>query len=278
VSGNDGTHWSPGVLPDALAPVPNALATTAAGRMLALLGKTGSSIVVSSDDGLNRVSQLATFSVVAAGGRSCRLTALTAVTFGPGSVPIAGGLCEGSRQIGIFERALGGWRLIGPMAPTEAANASVHSTSGSALDTEVLRLSTEGANVVALAETVAGNGTASLFRLSRSASGAWTASPVFDVPPAQRLTATGTEPDGSIFVLLSHAGTVTAEVVPASGTGWTKLPALPTGTATLAFGQDGRTYALAVHQAVLTVYDLREAGTWDPIHVIIVPIQFGSSS
>jgi hypothetical protein len=281
VSNNDGARWSPGVFPDALAPVPNALATTPAGLMLALLGKTGSSIVASDDDALTPVSQLATLSSVAANGRSCKLAALTAVTFGPSSVPMAGGLCEGSSQIGIFERTDKGWRLVGPMAPKGAMGADAQRASASvssSLDTEVLRLSTVGSHVVALAETVATNGTSSLFRLIRSASGAWTGSPVFAVPPAQRLTATGTEPNGSIFVLLSHAGTVTAEVLPTSGASWTRLPALPTGTATLAFGQDGRTYALSVHQTVLTVYNLRPSGTWDPIHVIIVPIQFGSSS
>jgi hypothetical protein len=202
------------------------------------------------------------------------------VTFGPSSVPLVGGLCEGSSQIGIFERTDNGWRLIGPIAPKGAIGAGSQPTSvsvSSSLDTEVLRLSTVGFHVVALAETVASNGTASLFRLIRSASGTWTGSPVFDVPPAQRLIATGTEPNGSIFVLLSRAGTVTAEVL-ASGASWTRLPSLPTGTATLAFGQDGRTYALSVHQTVLTVYNLRPSGTWDPIHVIIVPIQFGSSS
>ena len=50
------------------------------------------------------------------------------------------------------------------------------------------------------------------------------------------------------------------------------------GTATLAFGQEGATYALVVHQSVLTVYELSPTGVWQSGQAIIVPIQFGSSS
>lgn len=281
VSDDDGVRWSPGVLPAPLAPVPDALATTPAGKLLALLGTTGSSIVESDDNALSSTSPLASLSsLVARGGRSCTLTALTAVAFGPSSQPLVGGLCEGSGQVGIFELTLKGWRLFGPVAPAAALGVgSLHDFGPyGSLDTEVLRLSTEGLGVSALAQVVSGDGTASVFRLSGSTSGGWTESPVFDVPPTQRLTATGNEPGGSTFVLLSHSGTVTAEVLPASGSGWTKVPDLPTGTATLAFGADGVTYALAVDHSVLTVYKLSPKRAWAPVQVIIVPIQYGSSS
>jgi hypothetical protein len=285
VSGDDGAQWSPAVLFGPLAPVPDALATTGSGHLLAVLGKTGSSIVTSDDDAMSPASTVTTLSSLSAlSGSSCRLAALTAVTFGPAGQPMVGGLCEGSAQVGIFQLTARGWRLVGPeaTAPTLGPGSSHgrHATrvDVSSLDTEVLRLSTEGSSVVALAEVVSPDGTASVFRLSSNSSGTWTDSPVFDVPPTQRLSATGTEPNGSTFVLLSHSDTVTAEVLPASGAGWARLPALPTGTATLAFAQDGRTFALAVHQSLLTVYDLSQTGSWNSKQVIIVPIQFGSSS
>jgi hypothetical protein len=284
VSHDDGAQWSPAVLSVPLAPVPDALATTGSGHLLALLGKTGSSIVASDDDALSPTSTVTTLSSLSARAGSCRLTALTALTFGPVSQPMAGGLCEGSAQVAIFGLTAKGWRLVGPPAPASAlSDGSSHASHAtradvSSLDTEVLRLSTEGSSVVALAEAVSTDGTASVFRLSSNSSGTWTESPVFDVPPTQRISATGSEPNGSTFVLLSHSSSVTAEVLPASGGGWEELPPLPTGTATLAFGQDGRTYALAVDQSVLTVYDLVSGRRWDSKQVIIVPIQFGSSS
>jgi len=284
VTGDFGVRWSPGVLPAPLAPVPDALAATSQGHLLALLGKTGSSIVTSHDDASSSTSPLATLatlSPLARGEHACTLTALTAVTFGPASVPMVGGLCEGSGQIAIFELSGNRWRLVGPVAPAAALGVGSESASGDddrSLDTEVLRLSTEGSNVSALAEAVSTDGTASLFRVSESTSGAWNESPVFDVPPTQRLTATGNEPGAATFVLLSHSGTVTAEVLPASGSGWVKLPGLPPGTVTLAFGRGAITYALAVNHSVLTVYELGPRRAWAPVQVIIVPIQYGSSS
>jgi hypothetical protein len=289
VSDDDGDAWSPRVLSKALAPVPDALATAPAdstapsggtGRLLALLGAKGSSIVSSDDDAESPTSQLTTLSSLAASSSSCTLKALTAVSFGPASQPMAGGLCEGSDRVGIFELTARRWRQVGPRAPSAALSVTAHasSTDVDSLDTEVLALSTEGSSVTALAEVVATDGTASLFRLSSNTRGAWTESPVFDVPPAQRLAATGTEPDGATFVLLSHAGSVTAEVLAADGGGWAKLPPPPAGTATLAFGQEGATYALVVHQSVLTVYELSPTGVWQSGQAIIVPIQFGSSS
>jgi hypothetical protein len=281
VSDDDGVHWSPGVLPTPLASVPDALATTPAGHLLALLGRTGSSIVASDDDAQASTSPLGSLSSLAArSGRSCTLTALTAVTFGPASQPIVGGLCQGSGRVGIFELTGSRWRLSGPVAPAAALNVGSGGASepgGRSLDTEVLRLSSEGLDVSALAEVVASDGTASLFRLSENDSGAWKESPVFDVPPTQRMTATGNEPGGAAFVLLSHSGTVTAEVLPASGSGWTKLPDLPPGTATVAFGHDDIPYALAVNHSVLTVYRLSPTHAWAPVQVIIVPIQYASS-
>jgi hypothetical protein len=280
VTDDDGAQWSPGVLPAPLAPVPDSLATTTAHHLLALLGKTGTSIVMSDDDALSGTSPLATLSSLAAVGRSCKLTALTTVGFGPASQALAGGLCEGSARVGIFEHSAKGWSLVGPAAPEAALSLGAShrsSVNSRSLDTEVLRLWTEGSTVMALADVVGGDGTASLFRLSWSTSGAWTESPVFDIPPTQRLIATGSGQDGSLFVLTERAGTATAEVLSASGSSWARLPALPASTATLAFA-GGVTYALGVDRAVLTVYELSAKSTWDPKQVIIVPIQFGSSS
>jgi hypothetical protein len=70
----------------------------------------------------------------------------------------------------------------------------------------------------------------------------------------------------------------TAAVITNAGV-WHRLPALPTGTATVSPGPVGQTDALAVNGGMLTIWQLSPNGfTWSKTQAISVPIQYGSSS
>jgi hypothetical protein len=279
---DDGVGWSPGILPGPLAPVPDALATASDGRVLALLGRSGTSVVESDDNAASSTAMIASRPEVAlAGGQSCHLSALTAVDFAPGGDPVVAGRCLASAHIGIFELTARGWKFVGPPAPTAALLEGVpphssplavaESAASRSVVTQVLRLATEGPKLVALVEAVASDGTASLFRITEGASGHWSATPVFDVAPSQRLVATGNEPDGATFILVSRSGSLAAEVLSASGSSWLELPAPPAGTATLAFTTAGVTEALAVDGSAIRVFGLDASHRWSFVQVVKVP-------
>lgn len=277
-----GLEWSPGILPTELTPAPDALAATGTGGILALLGESGSTIVESGDNAVSTTVLTSRLSVAAAGGRSCDLTALTAVAYGPAGQPMAGGRCYASGRVGIFELVGTSWELVGPALPAaavtggitagRAATATGGGASAQGLISEVLQLSSDGSQLVALIESVASDGTATLLRLTRSASGSWSSSLAYDVAPSERLVATGVAPDGSSFVVMSHSdGSVTAEVLGAVGSSWNELPALPPGTVTLVLEVAGTTESLAVEGATLTVSVLGRSGAWSVVQVIRVP-------
>lgn len=279
---DEGTSWSPGILPDPLAPVPDALAVAPGGRVLALLGGSGTSLVESDDNGAASTATVATRSTVAlAGGGSCHLSALTAVGFAPDGSPIVGGRCLASAHLGIFELSALGWKFVGPPAPTAALLegvpphssplAVVESAARRSVVTQVLRLATRDGRLMALVEAVASDGTASLFRMTQGTAGQWSSTPVFDVAPSQRLVATGFEPDGSTFILVSRSDSLAAEVLSASGGKWVELPAPPAGTATLAFTPAGVTEALAVDGSTLRIFALEGSGKWSSVQVVKVP-------
>jgi hypothetical protein len=266
-----GVHWSSGILPSALALVPDAVAASSDGRLLALLGTDGSSIVSSADGGAPTSTLSGRPALAAAGGSACALTALTAVSFGPHGQPIAGGRCRSSSHVGIFELTDSSWKQVGPSVPTvPAAHGSQRhrapgttSTVSSSAITEVLRIWTAGSRrEEVLAEAVADDGTASVFRLTQGVSGSWTSSAVYDVAPSQRLVATGDAADGSCYLLMSHDGVLTAEVLGPSGASWGTLPGLPAGTTTLVLDAGGATESLAVVVSTVMVYVLGASGSW----------------
>jgi hypothetical protein len=271
-------------LPGPLAPFPGALAAAPTSRLLALLGGAGSPLV-SSRDGAASTQTLAGLATLAQEARgNCDLVSLTAVTYGPLLRPVAGGRCLASGRLGIFQLAAAGWELIGPVVPSAAVLGAVPpgaSRSGiagaaasEAVDTQVVRLWSDGSELVALALAVSPGGTTSLFRETRVASAAWEASSVFDVPPTEHLVATGTGSAGAAFVLLSGSGGLTALLLGSSSATWKELPAPPAGTATLALGAGGAggTEALVVRNWTLDVYALRPAGSWAKVQEITVPV------
>ncbi|HXY43958.1 MAG TPA: hypothetical protein VEH29_07210 [Acidimicrobiales bacterium] len=283
-----GARWTTGVLPGPLAPVPDSVAAAPGGRLLALLGASGSSVVASSDDASGTTRTISFRSALAASAaRSCQLTALTAVAFGPAGQPLAAGRCEALSRLGIFELEGRSWKLVGPPVPVPALTEGVtshqrasalRSAASRSVITQVLRLWTYGTEMAALAEAVSADGTVTLFKLTWSRGRGWTPSPVFDLPPCERLIATGEGAGGSSFVLMSRAGSLSGEELLATGRRWSKLPTPPADTATFLLESDGVTEALAVHGWTLVVYALRATGTWKRVQIVDVPAQAATPS
>ncbi len=92
---------------------------------------------------------------------------------------------------------------------------------------------------------------------------------------AGTVRASGFGPARSVWVLL---GGGRAEVIGGTGGAWRALPAVPTGTQTLAPVTGGGYDALAVSGSRLTVWQLGAAASaWVQVQVITVPIEYGSS-
>ncbi|MEP7024971.1 MAG: hypothetical protein ABJB47_14480, partial [Actinomycetota bacterium] len=86
-SRDGGRHWAPGLLRSGLAATPSALASGPGGRLLAL---TSRGQVAASAAGGTAWTQLTSLAALARtpAARSCGLTALTAVAFGPSGAPL----------------------------------------------------------------------------------------------------------------------------------------------------------------------------------------------
>ena len=254
-STDTGKNWTPGLLDAGLADTPGAMAASPSGRTLALL--QDGTIAAAPTAGAAAAGQwtpLTTRNVLAASapGRSCGLTSVVAVSFGPNNHPMAAGSCARPGVAGVFTDTGGTWRSAGLALPGK--------------DTvQVLGLAaTTGGNVAVLA---AGN---SLFAAWWNGT-RWTVSaPV----TAGTVRALGFGADGSAWLLL---GGGRAETIGGTGGPWQALPPVPPGTATLAPGTGGAYDALAVSGSRLTVWRLAQ-GAWAKVQLITVPIVYDSSS
>ena len=246
-STDTGKNWAAGVLPAALANVPDALSIAPSGQQLALLGNG----TVDASTAGGSWSQLTSVRALAASpaGRSCGLVGMNAMSFWPNGLKVVAGSCARAGVAGVFTDTNGTWQADGPVLPGQFSGDRV----------QVLRLS--GTTALLAAGT-------SLFAAWYDG-GRWTVSA--PLTGAGQPRASGFGAGGSAWVLLG-AGRV--QVIGGPGSRWQALPAVPAGTAVLgAGGYD----ALAVSGAVLTVWRLT-AGAWAKTQVITVPIVPGSSS
>jgi hypothetical protein len=262
---DNGTTWQPGSpLQPGLADVPDALAVTpGGGRMLALL--LGGTLTQSGDGGthwsvLSDVRSLAE----TAAGRRCSPTGLTAVSVTPSGAPLAVATCTRPGITGIFSYAAGTWQAAGPSLTAPLADTA----------TGVLRLTSTPTGNEAL--LVADTGTAaSLLAAQTSDGGAhWTVSAPLRLGAAA-VRSSGFGADGAAWAVLTDGR---AETISGQATAWRALPAVPPGTAALAFGPGGGFDALAVSGSNLAVWQLGPGATaWTRGQVINVPIEYGSS-
>lgn len=261
-----GLNWTPGLLDAALADTPGAIAVGPSGRTLALLQDGTIEAAATADDAAaGRWVPLATLTALAASapGRSCGLTGMTAVSFGPDQNPMAAGSCARPGAAGVFTDAGGTWRSAGLTLPT----------GGPGMGT-----------VRVLGLTALPGGNAALLATGDSLVAAWwdgTRWTVSAPVTADGVRALGFGPGGSAWLLL---GGERAETIAGAGSTWRALPPVPAGTTvlappgtgTLAPGTGGSYDALAVAGSRLTVWRLA-GGAWGKVQQISVPVQYGSS-
>jgi hypothetical protein len=141
--------------------------------------------------------------------------------------------------------------------------------------TEVLRLTSTPAGNAALLVAGTGNAASLLAAWTTGGGTHWTISDPLRLDSAA-IQSSAFGDGGAISVIL---GSGRASAVSGPGSAWRSLPAVPAGTATLAFGPAGSLDALTVTSGVkLTDWRLASASsTWVKTQTITVPIQYGSS-
>jgi hypothetical protein len=264
-TGDGGQAWSSlDPLDAALASTPDALAVNpAGGQLLALLA---GGTVQAAAPGATTWHTLTSPQALAAtsAGQRCGLTALTAAAYTPAGIPMLAGTCARPGIVGIFAAGNATWHAAGPALPAALASQPI----------TVARLTRTAQGISAL--LTAGSGPSTSLLAAWSADGShWTVSPPLTLHGAT-LTSASFGPGGATAIITSgrHGQSITP-----GGSSWEPLPALPSGTATLAPSAGGTTDALAVHGGTLTVWQhARGAMTWTTIQVINVPIPYGSSS
>ncbi len=267
LSTDDGRSWSPGLVPGGLAGVPDALAASAGTASLALLRAGGGEVFGSAGNFSAWSEVVGRGAISSAAGRSCGVGTLTAVASGATDGPLVGTTCTSGRVVGIFGRARGVWRLVGPRL------------SGDTRGTKVLRLVDAGGVVSGLVAATT-TSTRSLIGVASTAGGSWSRSSPLRLGNGTRVVSTGVEPGGGFVVLASRPdGKPGLDLETGPGGGWRSLPAPPPGTAAVAVGADGVVDALSESLVQLTDWRLDAvARTWSKIETVTVPIQFGSSS
>ncbi len=265
-TGDGGKAWSalnPLDAPLASSPAALALDPTGSGELIAL---TTASTAEQASLSVDKWATLASLRTLAAtqAGRQCGLSALTAVGYLPSGVPVLAGTCSRPGVAGIFADQDRSWQAAGPALPSSLANQEV----------TVLRLLTVGKQTVALLRAGQGRDASLLAAWSSPVANQWTVSPPLELH-GTALTSASFGPAGSVATII---GGGTATVITPAATSWRRLPALPPGTATVAFSAAGPADALAVHGSTLTVWQVAAAGqAWTRVQVINVPIEYGSS-
>ena len=267
-----GSVWSGGILPVALAPEPDALATSGPTQRLALAAPApvGSGGVLVAGSDLSTWSRLAARGAVAAAASSagCALGTLTAVAVTGSGADLVAGECSGGGRAGIFRIGASGH----PVAVT-ATGPPVPTPAGTVVGT--LRLVSGPGGLSALVADGSGSGTRLQLATSTDDAATWTVAAPFAA--GGPVVSTAVDGSGGFVVLVGRPRGVAAAVV-APGTGWRTLPAPPTGTAVIAPADPGGSLqALVPSGSTLDVDQLGPTG-WSPVQALDVPVQYGSTS
>jgi hypothetical protein len=263
---NGGQAWS------AITPLDAALAGTPAAiamqpgsdRLLVLTTKGTAEEASPGSSDWHFLASARTIAATAA-GRRCGLRTLTAVAWTLSASPLLAGTCSRPGTTGVFAYRSGTWQAAGPALPRYLAGQAV----------TVLRLTTSQDQTAALLALGAGRSVSVIAAWSGHGDSSWTLSSPLRLGGAF-LASAASGPHGMIAVTTA-AGT--SALTAAADRTWRTLPALPSGTATIAVSAAGVVDALAVHASTLTVWQLLSAGpAWSRSQVIHVPIPYGSSS
>ena len=264
VTRDGGGTWS-SLPPDpGFADVPDALAATAGGGLIALGLQQAVQVARAQQAAWTTLTTAKALAATAA-GRRCALTGLTAVTYTPAGSPLLAGTCGRAGTVGIFAKKDGTWQLVGPALPAALNSQPVR----------VIRLSQAGGRDVALLQ--AGTGaSASLLAAWTDDGQAWTVSPPFGLSGSHPVSAS-TGADGAVAVVLSGGRGVT---LAGPGAAWRQLPPLPAGqSVVLALPAPGTIDLLAAAGSMLTAWHLTgQPARWTKMQTIKVPIAYGSSS
>lgn len=266
-----GGTWTAGLVPTALAQVPDALAASPGGGLLALVRRAGGQVLAGSagSPDWHTVVDHATLSTSSA-GRSCGVGTLTAVAAAP-SGPLVGTSCARPGVVGVFARGSDGWHLVGPPLPVPLATEQA----------TLLRLVPEGGDALCALVGVGGGSRAGIFVMwSDDGGDTWTLSGVLDVGRSDALVSIGFAVGGGVLVQFAAGGASTDLArVAGEGLSWQHLPSPPPHTAAVALTPDGGVDALAVQLVALADWRLGSGSTtWSRTQTMTVPIQFGSSS
>jgi hypothetical protein len=260
---DDGSAWTSGVLDASLADDADALSVSD-GALLALL--SNGTVQLSPSGGANWTTLTSLRSLSeSATGRQCGLRALTGTAFTAAHAPLLAGDCAHAGVTGIFAESDRAWHLAGPTLTGPLARENI----------SVLALASTPGGVAALLAAGTGDGAGLIGAWSAGTSSHWITSAVLPLHGAA-VTSASFGPDGQAAVVLTGDR---GDTLATPGGSWQSLPALPSGTATLALPVSGATVeALAVHSATLTVWQVAsDHAIWQSAQVINVPIQYGSS-
>jgi hypothetical protein len=260
---DDGSAWTSGILDASLADAADALAVSD-GALLALL--SNGTVQLSASGGANWTTLTTLRSLAAsAPGRQCGLRTLTGTAFTAAHAALLAGDCTHAGVTGIFAESDGAWHLAGPALAGPLARENV----------SVLALAPTPGGVAALLAAGTGQGASLIGAWLAGTSSHWVMSAPLPLRGAA-VTSASFGPRGQAAVVLTGDQ---GETLAAPGGSWQSLPALPSGTATLALPVSGAAVeALAVHSATLTVWQVAsDHSMWQSAQVIKVPIQYGSS-
>jgi hypothetical protein len=267
-----GSTWNGGILPVALAPRADALATSGPSHRLALAAPSpvGTGAVYTAGSDLSTWTREVTHGDLAgAAARSgCSLGALSAVAVtapAPGGDLVAGD-CTGGGRAGVFRIGTGG-------RAGAVADVGPRVTSGGGGPVRVLRLVARSSGVSALVASGAGADTRLELATSTDGEATWTVSAAY--APGRSVVSTSVTDAGG-FVVLLGGGRAAAAIEP--GQAWRSLPPPPAGTAVIAsLGTTGTFEALVPSGSDLEVDALGPSG-WRQVQRLAVPIQYGSTS
>ncbi len=249
---NNGGSWLNGLVEPGVADRTNALAANGHDA-LALVASGQSTMLEASSATLSRWHVVETLRGLAAtvGGRTCGLTAMTAVAFLSGE-DLVGGICTKAGVVPLFQRQGSTWRLV----QLTLLDASRRDTA------EVLGLQDTNTGVSALIEIFGHTGTHLVIASWRN--GHWRTSASLPVPQNDPVLSYGPASTGGLFVMLAtQTGVDRLEVFNSQRGDWRQLISPPKTTATLAFGPSTLVEALAESHSTLTVWRLAsETNKW----------------
>jgi hypothetical protein len=252
-----GATYTPGLLTDGLANVPDALSVTASGHAAALT----STQVLTSAAVLSAWQPVTTVAAITASpaGQACGAQRLTAVLATESGL-FVGAACSSPGVVGLLQHSGSAFVSVGLQLPAAQAKGRV----------EVLRLVQYKGEIAALLGVRDGAATSYVAAWNPAPrSSPWTLSPALEATGA--LTSTAVAAGGGFAVLTANSAAAIAE----RGTTWTQLPSPPAGTATLAVSAS-RTDAIAVDSATFIDYQLT-SGQWVKAQTTQVAIPYGSS-